>query len=84
MTFALGQNDDSDDDATGDIFVIGVDGLLVLQQLVGVDALELTLGILAVALKTVTQGTCQRVTLHLPELSRLDACGVELEYSTHR
>ena len=56
----------------------------ILQKFIGVDTHEFTLRILPVALKTLTQGTCQWVTLHLPELSRFDTCGVELQGGTHR
>ena len=56
----------------------------VFQELVGKDALELALGKLLVALKAVAERTRKGVTLHLPELSRFDTCGVELQGGTHR
>ena len=56
----------------------------VLKQFVGIDARELVLGELLVALESVAQSTRQGVALHLPELGHLDAGGVELEGSTHR
>ena len=64
--------------------VVGVNGFLVLKQLVGIDALELAFGELLVALEAVAEGTSQGVTLHLPELSNLDACRVKFQGCTHR
>ncbi len=56
----------------------------ILKQFVGIDARELVLGELLVALEAVAQSTRQGVALHLPELGHLDAGGVKLEGSTHR
>ena len=56
----------------------------VLQELVGIDTLELAFGELLVALEAVAEGAGKRVPLHFPELCGLDACGVELQGCSHR
>ena len=56
----------------------------VLQQFIAIHALELALGELLLRLEFLSQGACQGVALHLPELGDLDAGGVELQGGTHR
>ena len=55
----------------------------VFQEFIREYALELALWELFVALEAVAEGTSQRVTLHLPELSHLYLGGVKLQCSPH-
>ena len=63
---------------------IGTHHRLILQKFVGKDALELTLWKLLVAFETIAKGTGKGVARHLPKLSGLDTCRVELEGCPHR
>ena len=65
-------------------FVIRVYGLLVLQEFVGIDALELTFWKLFVAFETVAKGTCQWIARYLPQHRDLDTRRVYLEGSPPR
>jgi len=56
----------------------------VLQKFIGKNTLELTLRKLPVALKTIAEGTRQRVALNLPEFSHLNLGEVELQGSIFR
>ena len=64
-------------------FVVWIDGHFVLEEFVGIDALELALGERLVTFETVAKGSRKGIARDLPEFSNLDARRVELQGSTH-
>ena len=68
----------------GGVVCYGVCHRVVRKKLVGVDTKELLLGETAIVLETLTEGTGQRVALHLPELRYPDAGGIHLQGCSHR